>query len=57
MSVRQLMLELSKFDGQLDVMVVTSKPAALMQIDAVEETDPEKETRIVVLKCEGPSAW
>lgn len=49
------MLELSRFDGQLDVMVVTSKPAALMQIDAVEET--EKETRIVVLKCEGPSAW
>ena len=57
MSIRQLMLALSKFDGELDVMVVTSKPAALMPIDAVEETDSEKETHLVVLKCDGPSVW
>ena len=55
MTIRQLMLALSKFDSHLEVMVTTSRPSALLDIYGVEETDPEKETRLVVLKCEGPS--
>jgi hypothetical protein len=55
MTIRELMLALSKFDSHLDVMVTTSRPSALLDINGVEETDPEKEARIVVLKCEWPS--
>jgi hypothetical protein len=52
MTIRQLMLELSKFDGQLNVMLVANKPATRIPIDAVEETDREREAHLAVLPNE-----
>ena len=55
MTIRQLMLELSKFDGSLEVIVATPSPSKLLDIEAVETTDPETETHVVMLKCKEPS--
>ena len=54
MTVRQLMLHLSRFDGQLEVMVTTNRPAAILEIETVTEGDPDKESYLVMLECDGP---
>ena len=49
------MLHLSKFDGQLEVMVTTNRPAALLEIEIVTERDPDKDSYLVTLECDGPN--
>ena len=49
------MLKLSHFDSDLEVMVRTNRPTALLAIDAIGETDSEKGSQMIVLECDGPN--
>lgn len=50
MTIRELMLELSKFDGHLKVRVATKQPSGSLEIDAVK-ADRDADEPGVTLQC------
>jgi hypothetical protein len=57
MTVRELIAELESHEAELQVMVGTTRPPGLLDIDEVQQTaiDMEKESHLIVLKCHGPN--